>query len=114
MGRTGFARALRRGAIYAVPFRWGEGVGRALIERAEASMRDSGFGKALLWVRRGNKRAASFYIGTVAWLATFPVSFPSRWASRTQRKPALPVELSGVLALRAATRYRRQYEWWHR
>jgi hypothetical protein len=31
-----------------------------------------------------------------------------RYASRTQRKPAFPVELSGVLALRAATRYRRQ------
>ncbi len=29
-------------------------------------------------------------------------------ASRTQRKPMLPVELSGVLRVRAATRYRLQ------
>ena len=29
-------------------------------------------------------------------------------ASRTQRRPRLPVELSGVFALRAATRYRKQ------
>ncbi len=35
-------------------------------------------------------------------------------ASRTHQKPRFPVELSGVLALRAATRYRKQYDLWHR
>jgi hypothetical protein len=35
-------------------------------------------------------------------------------ASRTHLNPILPVELSAVLELRAATRYRLQYEAWHR
>jgi GNAT superfamily N-acetyltransferase len=48
-------------AIYVHPARWGLGAGRALIERAEASMRDSGFPAALLWVLEGNERAERFY-----------------------------------------------------
>jgi GNAT superfamily N-acetyltransferase len=48
-------------AIYVHPARWGVGAGRALIERAEASMRDSGFPAALLWVLEGNERAERFY-----------------------------------------------------
>ena len=34
--------------------------------------------------------------------------------SAATRKPVLPVELSGVFELRAATRYRLQYEEWHK
>jgi GNAT superfamily N-acetyltransferase len=48
-------------AIYVDPLRWGLGAGRALIERAEASLRGSGFPTALLWVLRGNERAERFY-----------------------------------------------------
>jgi GNAT superfamily N-acetyltransferase len=48
-------------AIYVHPARWGVGAGRALIMRAEASLRDSGFSKALLWVIAGNDRAERFY-----------------------------------------------------
>jgi ribosomal protein S18 acetylase RimI-like enzyme len=48
-------------AIYVDPSSWGTGAGRALIERAEASLRESGFPKALLWVLAGNERAERFY-----------------------------------------------------
>ena len=47
--------------IYVEPAHWGTGVGRALIERAEASMRTSGFVEARLWVLDGNERAERFY-----------------------------------------------------
>ena len=48
-------------AIYVDPSRWGTGAGRALIEQAEASMREFGFPKALLWVLEGNEQAERFY-----------------------------------------------------
>ena len=48
-------------AIYVDPSRWGTGAGRALIERAESSLRESGFPTALLWVLEGNERAERFY-----------------------------------------------------
>ena len=48
-------------AIYVHPSSWGTGAGRALIERAEESLRDSGFPRALLWVLAGNDRATRFY-----------------------------------------------------
>ena len=37
-------------AIYLLPSCWDRGIGRALIERAEESMRASGFERAILWV----------------------------------------------------------------
>ena len=48
-------------AIYVSSERWGTGAGRELIEHAEASMRDSGFTEARLWVLEGNERAERFY-----------------------------------------------------
>jgi GNAT superfamily N-acetyltransferase len=48
-------------AIYVDPSSWGTGAGRALIERAEVSLRESGFPTALLWVLEGNERAERFY-----------------------------------------------------
>ena len=48
-------------AIYLHPSCWDRGVGRALIEQAEASMRSSGFAEAILWVMEGNERAERFY-----------------------------------------------------
>ena len=48
-------------AIYLHPSRWGSGIGRALLQRAEESMRSSGFRRALLWVLAGNERAIRFY-----------------------------------------------------
>ena len=48
-------------AIYVDPTCWGHGAGRALIKRAEVSLRESGFPKALLWVLEGNERAERFY-----------------------------------------------------
>jgi GNAT superfamily N-acetyltransferase len=47
--------------IYVDPAHWGTGVGRALIERAEESMRAAGFAEARLWVLEGNERAERFY-----------------------------------------------------
>ena len=48
-------------AIYVHPAHWGTGAGRALIQRAEESLRSSGFGEAILWVLEGNERAERFY-----------------------------------------------------
>lgn len=48
-------------AIYVDPSHWGHGAGRALIQRAEGSLRDSGFASALLWVLEGNEQAERFY-----------------------------------------------------
>lgn len=48
-------------AIYVDPRCWGTGAGRALIERAEESLRASGFSEAMLWVLEGNERAERFY-----------------------------------------------------
>jgi ribosomal protein S18 acetylase RimI-like enzyme len=48
-------------AIYVHPAHWGHGAGRALIARSEASLRESGFPTAVLWVLEGNERAERFY-----------------------------------------------------
>ena len=48
-------------AIYLHPSCWDRGIGRALLERAEESMRSSGFTQAILWVLEGNERAERFY-----------------------------------------------------
>jgi ribosomal protein S18 acetylase RimI-like enzyme len=48
-------------AIYLHPSCWDRGIGRALIERAEESMRSSGFTQAILWVMEGNERGERFY-----------------------------------------------------
>ncbi len=48
-------------AVYVQPSAWGHGVGRALIDRSELSLRGSGFPSALLWVLAGNERAERFY-----------------------------------------------------
>jgi ribosomal protein S18 acetylase RimI-like enzyme len=48
-------------AIYLHPTCWDRGIGRALLERAEESMRSSGFTRAILWVMEGNERGERFY-----------------------------------------------------
>ena len=48
-------------AIYLHPSCWGRGIGRALLERAEESLRSSGFTRAILWVMEGNERGERFY-----------------------------------------------------
>ena len=48
-------------AIYLHPDSWGRGIGRALLRRAEDSMRASGFRQAILWVLKGNERGERFY-----------------------------------------------------
>lgn len=48
-------------AIYLHPSCWDRGIGRALLEQAEESMRTSGFERAILWVLEGNERGESFY-----------------------------------------------------
>ena len=53
-----------RGELYTIylhPSRWGSGIGRALLQRAEESMRSSGFQTAILYVLEGNERAERFY-----------------------------------------------------
>lgn len=47
--------------IYLHPSRWGSGIGRALIQRAEEAMRAAGFQTAMLYVLDGNERAERFY-----------------------------------------------------
>jgi len=48
-------------AIYLAPEAAGRGVGRALLVRTEAWMRDAGFTDATLWVLETNARARTFY-----------------------------------------------------
>jgi GNAT superfamily N-acetyltransferase len=48
-------------SIYALPDRWGTGVGRALLAAAETALRDGGCRAATLWVLRDNDRARRFY-----------------------------------------------------
>lgn len=48
-------------AIYLHPDCWGRGIGRALLQRAEESLRGSGFRSAILWVLEGNERGERFY-----------------------------------------------------
>jgi GNAT superfamily N-acetyltransferase len=48
-------------SIYALPHRWGTGVGRALLTAAETALRDGGCQAATLWVLRDNDRARRFY-----------------------------------------------------
>ena len=48
-------------AIYLHPSHWDRGIGRALLQRAEESMRSSGFRRAILWVLEGNERGERFY-----------------------------------------------------
>jgi GNAT superfamily N-acetyltransferase len=48
-------------AVYLHPSRWSQGIGRALLRRAEESMRSSGFRHAILWVLEGNERGERFY-----------------------------------------------------
>lgn len=48
-------------AIYVHPDRWGEGHGGRLIHAGEKSLREAGFGRALLWVLEANDRARAFY-----------------------------------------------------
>jgi GNAT superfamily N-acetyltransferase len=48
-------------AIYLHPSRWDRGIGRALLQRAEESMRSSGFREAVLWLLEGNELGERFY-----------------------------------------------------
>lgn len=64
VGRSRDAEAADEGELYAIylnPSYWGRGIGRALLERAEESMRDFGFQHAMLWVLEGNERGERFY-----------------------------------------------------
>lgn len=49
------------GTIYVLQEHWDTGVGRHLIRSALASLRESGYREATLWVLEGNQRARRFY-----------------------------------------------------
>lgn len=56
----------REGELYAIyldPRCWGRDIGKALLLRAEESLRSSGFRRAVLYVLEGNERADRFYRG---------------------------------------------------
>ncbi len=64
VGRSRDEEADNEGELYAIylhPSRWDQGIGRALLERAEESMRAYGFERAVLWVMEGNERGERFY-----------------------------------------------------
>ena len=48
-------------AIYLLPGWWGQGVGRTLLAKAVARLRDDGHRRAMLWVLTANDRARRFY-----------------------------------------------------
>ena len=54
--------------IYVDPGRWGTGVGRELIRAGEERLRGLGYGKVVLWVLDGNRRAQRFY-ESAGWAA---------------------------------------------
>jgi ribosomal protein S18 acetylase RimI-like enzyme len=61
---TADGRAGRTGEVYAlyvVPAWWSAGAGRALMDSALASLRASGYSRAVLWVLAANTRARRFY-----------------------------------------------------
>ena len=63
-GRSRDEEAANEGELYAIylhPSCWDRGIGRALLERAEESMREYGFERAILWVLEGNERGERFY-----------------------------------------------------
>ena len=64
VGRSRDAETADEGELYAIyldPSCWDRGIGWALLERAEESMRESGFQRAMLWVLEGNERGERFY-----------------------------------------------------
>jgi GNAT superfamily N-acetyltransferase len=64
VGRSRDEEAENEGELYAIylhPSHWDRGIGRALLESAEESMRASGFERATLWVLEGNERGERFY-----------------------------------------------------
>ena len=48
-------------ALYVDPEWWGHHIGAALVSAARARLLDLGFRHAILWVLKGNSRAARFY-----------------------------------------------------
>ena len=48
-------------AIYVLPDRWGQGIGRALMAYALGDLRRQGLAPVLLWVLAANDRARRFY-----------------------------------------------------
>ena len=64
VGRSRDDETANEGELYAIyldPSCWDRGIGRALLERAEESMRAFGFERAVLWVMEGNQRGERFY-----------------------------------------------------
>ncbi|KNY07114.1 GNAT family N-acetyltransferase [Microbacterium sp. GCS4] len=47
--------------LYAHPDAWSQGIGHALIRRAEDALRAEGWARGYLWVLNGNERAIGFY-----------------------------------------------------
>ena len=64
VGASREAEGERAGELYAIylhPSCWGRDIGKALLQRAEESLRGSGFRRAVLYVLEGNERAERFY-----------------------------------------------------
>lgn len=51
----------RLSAVYVTPEHWGEGIGSALVDRAEATAAERGWTPLRLWVLEANTRARSWY-----------------------------------------------------
>ena len=48
-------------AVYVLAERWGQGIGRALMDAARGGLRQAGFSEATLWALATNERARRFY-----------------------------------------------------
>lgn len=81
-------------AIYLLADRWGQGIGKALMDAALDSLRQAGFTVATLWALDANERARRFYEAG-AWA-------PDGATKRDDRR-GFPV---------AEVRYRRELEPW--
>jgi len=67
-------------ALYVEPERWSTGVGRALIERGEAQLREE-YEVAFLWVLEDNPRARRFY-ERAGWAPDGERKAEERWGVR--------------------------------
>ena len=80
-------------AIYVLPDRWGTGVGRELMQSAEAELRAQGYDEAVLWVLEDNPRARRFYEA-------------AGWKADGARKP-IEIFSTDVIEIR----YRKKLDW---
>ena len=92
---AGETPAASRGEVYAFFLHssaWGSGAAGALMSRCEAFLRDDGYGSAVLWVLRDNRRALTF-CEKAGWVFTGQESTFSALESVERALPEVQYEI---------------------